>query len=82
MKHDIELYITDCAVCRQAKSEHNGLPGKLQPLPISDQAWTVICMDFIEGLPKSQHYDTILVVIDKFSKYDHFIPLKHPYTAL
>jgi hypothetical protein len=46
------------------------------------QAWTIISMDFIEGLPKSHNYDTILVVIDKFSKYGHFVPMKHPYTAL
>jgi hypothetical protein len=39
-------------------------------------------MDFIEGLPKSQSFDTILLVIDKFTKYGHFIPMKHPYTTL
>lgn len=39
-------------------------------------------MDFIEGLPKSQRYDSILVVVDKFTKYAHFVPLSHPYTAL
>lgn len=41
-----------------------------------------VCMDFIEGLPKSQRYDSILVVVDKFTKYAHFVPLSHPYIAL
>ena len=38
-------------------------------------------MDFITGLPKSQGYDVILVVVDKFTKFVHFMPLPHPYTA-
>ena len=38
-------------------------------------------MDFIIGLPKSQGYDVILVVVDKLTKFVHFMPLSHPYTA-
>lgn len=45
-------------------------------------AWQVASLDFIEGLPQSHGFDCILVVVDKFSKYSHFVPLKHPFTAL
>lgn len=38
-------------------------------------------MDFIDGLPKSHNWTSIMVVVDRLSKYAHFLPLKHPYTA-
>jgi hypothetical protein len=81
MKQDIEMYVAACSVCKQAKPEHSKLPGTLQPLPVPAHAWTTISMNSIEGLPKSQNLDTILVIIDKFSKYAHFVPLKHPFTT-
>jgi hypothetical protein len=54
MKKDIQVYVVACEVCKQAKSEHSGLPGTLQPLTVPDHAWAIISMDFIEGLPKSK----------------------------
>jgi hypothetical protein len=38
-------------------------------------------MDFIEGLPKVGGKSIILTVVDRFSKYTHFIALGHPYTV-
>jgi len=82
LKHSVQQYVQSCEVCQQAKVEHVKSPGLLQLLAVLDRAWKVVSLDFIEGLPKSQGKDTILVIIDKFSKYAHFLPLTHPFTAL
>ena len=40
-----------------------------------------LSMDFIEGLPKSEGYTVIMVVVDRLTKFAHFVAVKHPYTA-
>lgn len=53
----------------------------LQSLPIPTQVLSDISMNFIGGLPKVQGKDIISIVVDKFSKYAHFLALVHPYIA-
>lgn len=82
MKTMVKQYVSSCSTCQQAKPDRSKYPGLLQPLPIPKQAWEVISMDFVEGLPRSANANTILVVVDTFSKYSHFLPLLHPFSAL
>lgn len=81
MWRDIKQFIKECDTCQQKNFENILSRDLLQPLPIPSQNWIDISMDFIEGLPNSKEYNVILVVVDRLSKYAHFIALSHPYTA-
>ncbi|CAJ2661993.1 unnamed protein product [Trifolium pratense] len=81
MKKDIFDYVQNCLVCQQAKTTNTLLAGLLQPLPIPSQVWEDIAMDFITSLPLSFGYTTIMVVVDRLTKYAHFIAMKTDYTS-
>jgi hypothetical protein len=77
----VETFVAECPVCQRAKGEHCHYPSLLAPLPIPQLAWIYISVDFVEGLPKSGGENVILVVVDRLTKYAHFIALTHPFTS-
>jgi hypothetical protein len=81
MKAIVKQFVQSCSICQQSKPDHSKGLGLLQPLPIPDSASQVVSMDFVKGLPTSRNSNCILVVVNLFTKYGHFVPLRHPLTA-
>ncbi|KAL9265229.1 Transposon Tf2-6 polyprotein-like protein [Drosera capensis] len=74
MEADVETYVRTCLVCQQDKGEKHLSGGLLEPLPTPSRPWESISMDFIAALPKSEGCGSIIVVVDRFTKYAIFIP--------
>lgn len=81
MRQSIRRFVRVCQICQQAKVEQALPVGLLQPLPIPQHVWDDVSMDFITNFPPSHGYSTIMVVVDRLSKFGHFIPLKAEYTS-
>uniref|UniRef100_A0A8C5MC00 Gypsy retrotransposon integrase-like protein 1 n=1 Tax=Leptobrachium leishanense TaxID=445787 RepID=A0A8C5MC00_9ANUR len=75
MGKSINQYVRACPICNISKSLPTRPAGLLQPLPIPSQPWSHLSVDFIVELPPSKNHTVIMVVVDRFTKMAHFLPV-------
>jgi len=68
-------YIRSCDECQKNKTARHHPYGLTLPLKLPYAPWQSIAMDFITELPLSEECDQLWVVIDRFTKMAHFLPL-------
>jgi hypothetical protein len=82
MKKEVANFIAICLECQKAKAKHMHPTIFLQPLPIPEWKWEVVTMNFITKFPRTtKQHDSIMVVVDKLTKYAHFILVKSAHKA-
>jgi hypothetical protein len=74
MRKDTARYVRNCQVCSRIEATTHGRHGELKPLGVPACPWADISMDFVVGLPPSEGYDAICVVVDRLTKQRHLVP--------
>uniref|UniRef100_A0A673BEJ7 Gypsy retrotransposon integrase-like protein 1 n=1 Tax=Sphaeramia orbicularis TaxID=375764 RepID=A0A673BEJ7_9TELE len=75
MDKEVSEYVAACPTCASCKTSHAAPAGLLQPLPVPKRPWSAILLDFVTGLPSSDGYNTVLTIVDRFSKMAHFVAM-------
>lgn len=78
---DVYAHVAGCLVCQRTKFSVQRQPGMLHPLPIPSRPFEHVHLDFMSNLPVSNGYDSVLILVDRFSKFAYFLPCTTTITA-
>jgi hypothetical protein len=87
MRKIVEEVIGNCDTCIRNKTSRHAPYGQLKTPDIPTQPWKSIAWDFVVKLPPSKDpmtgvtYDSILVIVDRLTKFGYMIPYKESSTA-
>jgi len=76
MERVIRKYCNECDISQRTKAPRHVKNGLLHHLELACKLWTHISTDFITNLPESEGATVILVMVDHFTKLEHFIRIK------
>ena len=87
LRKNVEEYVKKCDICARTKHARHKPYGLLQSPALPEESWSSIAIDFITDLPHSQEpltgvkYDSIMVVVERLTKWAYFIPFLRKATA-
>lgn len=87
LRRTVQRIISQCDLCIRSKASRHAPYGHLQALPAPERPWQSISLDFITDLPQSGEpvtkvkYDSILVIVDRLTKYAYYLPYLKSATA-
>ncbi|GKD22659.1 RNA-directed DNA polymerase, partial [Tanacetum coccineum] len=81
MEKDVNRILERGRICHIAKTRRCNA-GLYTPLSVPTSPWEDVSLDFVLGLPYTQHNkDSVMVVVDRFSKLTHFVPCLKTFDA-
>ncbi len=86
MIKNVKEYIDTCDICQRVKIKHHLSYDKLRSLSRFTDSWKEITMNFITDLSSSKWkevmYDSILVIVDCYTKMMHYLSMKKILTVI
>ncbi|GJU14451.1 RNA-directed DNA polymerase [Tanacetum coccineum] len=81
MECDVNRLLERCRTCHIAKT-YSSNACLYTPLSVPVASWEDVSLDFVFGLPRTQRAkDSVMVVVDRFSKMDYFVPCSKTFDA-
>ena len=81
MRNDFILFIRSCDKCQKNKEPTTLPSGDPLTLPLPTEAYQSLAIDFAGPFPKSENFDSIFVILDRFTSYTHLVPVTTNCTA-